>query len=105
MTSGPDPHQPTPDPTVRQAVVYVATVMGLAVAFIAAGGLIYDTVPLEIVIVFPLIVFAGTVGAGWWTYRTWQAGGRWQVWQGATWFLVAMFLVTLGSTGGALLDA
>ncbi|MGZ8179089.1 hypothetical protein ACXVUM_14265 [Williamsia sp. SKLECPSW1] len=80
------------------------SVFGFAIAFLVVGSLLYDPTPLWVLIVFPLLVFAGAVGALWWTFRMWQARGRWQVWQGASWFLLAVFLLSLGGTGGALMD-
>ncbi len=90
----------------------MVSVFAFAIAFLVVGAALYDPVPLWVLIVFPLLVFAGAVGALWWTFRTWQAErsaavaprGRWQVWQGASWFLLAMFLLSLGGTGGALMD-
>ncbi|GAA1456124.1 hypothetical protein [Williamsia maris] len=93
-----------PDPTFRQAATYAVTVIVVAALFLGIGAALYDPVPLVIIIVFPLLVLAGAVGALWWTFRTWQAKGRWQIWQGASWFLLALFLISLGGTGSALLD-
>ncbi len=92
------------DPTIGQAVTYAITVVIVAGSFLGAGIALYDPVPLVVVIVFPLLVLAGAIGALWWTFRTWQAHGRWQIWQGASWFLLALFLFALGGTGSALLD-
>ena len=93
-----------PDPTFRQAATYAVTVIIVAALFLGVGAALYDPVPLAIIIVFPLLVLAGAAGALWWTYRTWQAKGRWQIWQGASWLLLALFLISLGGTGSALLD-
>jgi protein-S-isoprenylcysteine O-methyltransferase Ste14 len=105
---------PRPDrgSTLRSAGIYVVSVFAFAIAFLVVGSLLYDPVPLWVLVVFPLLVFAGAVGALWRTFRMWQAErsaaitprGRWQVWQGAGWLLLAMFLLSLGGTGGALMD-
>jgi hypothetical protein len=46
------------------------------------------------------------LGGGWAfvrTIRVWRAGGRWWVWQGAGWFLLALMVVVLFMTApGAL---
>ncbi|WP_299575745.1 hypothetical protein [uncultured Williamsia sp.] len=83
-----------------------------AIAFLVVGSLLYDPVPVWVVIAFPLIVFAGALGSLWWTFRMWQSQrstatssrGPWQVWQGASWLLLALFLLSLGGTGGTLMD-
>ena len=50
------------------------------------------------------VMFIGAFGALWITYRTWRAGGRWQVWQGASWFLLAAAVMTMMATAPALLE-
>ncbi len=95
---------PETDPAIRQALTYAITILVVAALFVGVGAALYDPVPLAIIIVFPLIIMVGAGGALWWTYRTWQAKGRWQVWQGASWFLLAMFLLALGGTGSTLLE-
>lgn len=43
----------------------------------------------------PLILLAGGVGAFVRTIQIWRARGRWWIWQGAGWFLLALMLVVL----------
>ena len=92
-----------PDPTFRQAATYAITVIVIAALFLGVGGLLYDPVPLAIIIVpapgprrrgrralvdLPHLAGQGPLG----------------IWQGASWFLLALFLISLGGTGSALLD-
>jgi hypothetical protein len=51
----------------------------------------------------PLILFLGGVGAFVRTIQIWRASGRWWIWQGAGWFLLALMLVVLTMTGSAAL--
>ena len=46
----------------------------------------------------PLTLFLGAVWAFVRTIRVWHAQGRWWIWQGAGWFLLAVMLVTLVMT-------
>ncbi|WP_253900489.1 hypothetical protein [Mycobacterium asiaticum] len=43
----------------------------------------------------PLILLLGGIAAFVRTYRVWRMGGRWWVWQGVGWFLLALMLVVL----------
>ena len=51
----------------------------------------------------PLILFLGGLGAFIRTYQVWRASGRWWIWQGAGWFLLALMLLVLTITGSAAL--
>jgi len=85
----------------RAAVTYVLAVVALAaVAF--ACYVIPGGKPLLAAILVPVIVFGGGVGAFIQTYRVWKAGGTWVIWQGAGWFLFALFLMCLSVPGAAL---
>lgn len=84
------------------AVVYVVSVVAVAaVAFalyaLPGGRSVYSAV------LVPAIVFGGGLGAIVKTYRVWKAGGTWPIWQGAAWFLFALFLVCLSIPGTAML--
>ena len=46
----------------------------------------------------PLILLLGGLGAFIRTYQVWRAEGRWWIWQGAGWFLLALMLVVLTMT-------
>jgi hypothetical protein len=46
----------------------------------------------------PLILLAGGVAAFVRTIQIWRARGRWWIWQGAGWFLLALMLVVLMMT-------
>lgn len=53
-------------------------------------------------ILVPVISFMGGLGAFICTYQVWRAKGTWPIWQGAGWFLFALFLISLPLAGTAL---
>ena len=55
-----------------------------------------------IAVLVPGFLFLGGVGAFVQTYRVWRRGGTWPIWQGAGWFLFALFLLALPFAGAAL---
>ncbi len=75
-TEGPRPDRGS---TLRSAAVYVVSVFAFAIAFLVVGSVLYDPVPLWVLVVFPLLVFAGAVGALYWTFRCGRPNGprRW----------------------------
>ncbi|QTI70732.1 hypothetical protein [Gordonia polyisoprenivorans] len=98
---GPPPGPEAPSP-LRAAVTYGIVVIGLGlatllVALASSGGL-----RTALVVAAPIVVGVGALGGLWRTYTVWRAGGRWQVWQGAAWFLLATFVVFLFNTAPAL---
>ncbi|MXP22874.1 hypothetical protein GIY30_16150 [Gordonia sp. HNM0687] len=78
--------------------------IGLALLVLVAAGLTDGTARTALIVTAPIVVLVGAVAALWRTYRNWRAGGRWQVWQGASWFLLAMFIFFLFGTGPALVS-
>lgn len=79
--------------TFRAAVTYVVSVVVVAgVAF--AVAVIWHARIAGILV--PLSLFVGGVGAFVQTYRVWRVEGVWPIWQGAGWFLLAVFLLCLG---------
>lgn len=94
-TSGP----PAPGPsTLRRAVTYGVVIMSLAVAALCVASLSVDGIRTVLLLAAPAIVGLGGFGALWQTYTEWRHGGRWQVWQGVSWFLLAAFLFFLANT-------
>lgn len=77
----------------RAAVTYAVSVVVVAgLAF--ATAMIWHSRIAGILV--PLILFVGGVGAFVQTYRVWRVEGTWPIWQGAGWFLLAVFLLCLG---------
>ncbi|MGV9710777.1 hypothetical protein ACWDTI_08950 [Gordonia sp. NPDC003424] len=74
---------------------------GLAIVLVAWAST--DGLRTGLVVAAPIVVLIGALAALWRTYRCWRVGGRWQVWQGASWFLLSMFIVFLFSSAPALL--
>ncbi|MDF3282520.1 MULTISPECIES: hypothetical protein [unclassified Gordonia (in: high G+C Gram-positive bacteria)] len=96
---GPGPAQPS---TLRAAVTYGIVVIGLGLATLLVALASSDGLRTALVVAAPIVVGVGALGGLWRTYTVWRAGGRWQVWQGAAWFLLATFVVFLFSTAPAL---
>ena len=96
--------RPTDGTEIRQAVVHacVAVVFTIATYLVAMASA--DPLQTILVIATPIVMLIGALSCLWRTYRSWQLGGRWQIWQGASWFLLASFVVTLMSAAPALLD-
>lgn len=63
------------------------------------AGLSSDGLQTALAVAAPIVALLGGLTALWRTYRNWRRGGRWQVWQGASWFLLAFFIfVLMGSS-------
>lgn len=77
----------------RAAVTYVVSVVVVAGLAFAAAVIWHSRIAGILV---PLILFLGGVGAFVQTYRVWRVQGVWPIWQGAGWFLLAVFLLCLG---------
>lgn len=93
------------DPATRRAaIVYVAVVIGLAVAagtgilLVGRGTPAWAWLP-------PLILFGGGVGAFGKTYQVWRARGTWPIWHGAGWFLFTLMLVSLALPGAVITNS
>lgn len=80
---------------VRYAVA-VIVVAGVALAVYAF------TRAVAAAVLVPAVLFVGGVGAFIRTYQVWRAEGTWPIWQGAGWFLFALFLVSLPVAGSAI---
>lgn len=87
--------------TFRAAVTYVVAVVAVAAVAFACYA-IPGGKPLLAAVLVPTVLFLGGVGAFVQTYRLWRAEGTWVIWQGAGWFLFALFLVCLSVPGAAI---
>lgn len=98
------PQQPlSQEATVRQAVSYGAVVILVTLAVFFVAGASSGGLRTTLLIVGPAVMLIGAIGALWRTYKNWKSGGRWQIWQGASWFLLAAFIMTLMGTAPALM--
>lgn len=77
--------------------------IGFAIGALLVALASNDGLRTALIVIAPIIVLLGALAALWRTYRSWRSGGRWQVWQGASWFLLALFVVFLIGSGPALL--
>ncbi|MDY6810587.1 MAG: hypothetical protein SW127_16470 [Actinomycetota bacterium] len=84
---------------VRPAVVHGVTTLAIALIVVIVAGATDGAVETTLVVLAPLVVLVGALTALWRTYRSWRSGGRWQIWQGAAWFLLAMFIFFLSGVG------
>jgi hypothetical protein len=107
-TSGPDPVESRRTFTAAARFAAVVVVMALVVLGLALwwvhGCKSVGADPLAncgrlqrntLAIGAPLILFLGAIGACVRTIQVWRARGRWWIWQGAGWFLLALMLVVL----------
>ncbi|MGY1994538.1 hypothetical protein [Mycolicibacterium fortuitum] len=88
------------DPVVSRAAVRYA----VSVIAVAGLALVVYAFTKEVTagVLVPAVLFVGGLGAFIRTYQVWRAEGTWPIWQGAGWFLFALFLVTLPVAGSAL---
>ncbi|MCW4355530.1 hypothetical protein ONR57_19685 [Hoyosella sp. YIM 151337] len=96
--------------TFRGAAAYALTVT--AVALITMGALAVWTSPEDggadaaILTFVPAgVLLLGGIGAFVQTYRVWRRGGTWPLWQGAGWFLLALFFAYAALSSSALAGA
>lgn len=88
---------------IRRAVTHAIITIAFALACFAVAALSSDPLREVMIAAAPGVMFIGAFSALWTTYRTWRAAGRWQVWQGISWFLLAAAVMTMMSTAGVLL--
>lgn len=83
----------------RPAAIHFAVTFGLGIIFaITAGSVDGDGLTKTFILVSLIAVLLGTVGAMVRTYLSWRSGGRWQIWQGATWLMLGLSLLWFTST-------
>lgn len=100
-----DPREPRGTAAeLRKAAVTVGILIAFSLASVAVAAASSDALRTLLVIIAPIIVFLGALGVLRHTYRVWRARGRWQVWQGASWFLLAFFVIMLMNTAPILLE-
>lgn len=69
--------------------------VALAAVVLAVGMTFSGGVQTSLLITSLVIAFVGAMIAAFRTFRSWQARGRWQFWQGAMWFLMFFTLVLM----------
>ena len=78
----------------RPAVAHFAATIGLAMLLAVIAATVDSTGATKALALASLIVMLlGTLTAMVRTYLSWRADGRWQIWQGATWFLLGLSLL------------
>ena len=81
-------------PTTRKAIGYGAAVIVVAAIAFALFALV-DRSSVALAASVPAVLLIGGIGALVKAFLTWRQGGQWFAWQGAGWFLLALFLVCL----------
>lgn len=84
---------------VRSAIVHGVATLVIALIVATVAGATDGTAETALIVLAPIVVLIGALTALWRTYRSWRSGGRWQIWQGAAWFLLAMFIFFLSGVG------
>lgn len=84
MTS-PRPSRPARDAALHILVTFAAGIVMLIVA-VSTSGTVHDA----FIIAGPVVVGLGALTAMIRTAIAWRANVGWQVWQGASWFLLAL---------------
>lgn len=93
--------------TFRGAATYALSVAAVALLIMGAfflwgspeeggaGAVLITFVPAGVLLL-------GGIGAFVQTYRVWREGGTWVLWQGAGWFLLALFFAYAAASSSAL---
>jgi len=87
--------------------VAVHVIVTVAFTFGLIGVALASSSPMRTVLfaASPIVALLGALAMLWRTYRVWRNEGRWQVWQGGSWFLLAFFVITLFGTAGELVES
>ncbi|MEO9330420.1 hypothetical protein [Gordonia aurantiaca] len=82
--------------------VAITVVFGLALVVVA----LFSSSPLDtaLIVAAPVVVLVGAVSMLVRTYRVYKRNGRWQLWQGGSWFLLCYFVVILFASAPALVE-
>ncbi|MGB3698087.1 MAG: hypothetical protein WBA05_11700 [Gordonia sp. (in: high G+C Gram-positive bacteria)] len=90
---------------IRDAAIHVCITIVLGVAVLIAAMNTVGGLHTALILASPSVVIAGTIAAMVRTYLNWRADGRWQIWQGATWFLLGLSLLWFtGALPSAIVD-
>ena len=83
---------------IRAAVTQVAITVVLALIALVVAGYTADGTRTAFIVVAAAIMVLGSFAAMFRTWLVWRAGGRWQVWQGASWFLLSATILWVFTT-------
>lgn len=95
MQPDPGPSPEPRNPELRGALLHVAVTAGLTIVLLIVGMSFSGTPETVLLAIAPVLPFIGALIAVRKTFRLWKSRGRWQVWQGAMWFLMMMTVVML----------
>ncbi|MCZ4537111.1 hypothetical protein WDY80_06450 [Gordonia hongkongensis] len=101
MTS-PLPQNGTNDFRAIMIHIGITVALGLGLLFLAHAS--SDPLQTVLVVASPVVVLLGASTMLYRTYRVWKRNGRWQVWQGAAWFLLFFFIVMLFNSAPVLFE-
>ena len=88
----------TPDNPIRAAFWHGGVTVALALLLLIGGGVAEGGVQTALIVAAMTVMIIGSFAAMIRTWLVWRAHGRWQVWQGATWFLLAATILWVFTT-------
>ena len=89
---------------LRAVIVHVIVTVGFAIGLAAVGAASSTPLSTVLFVASPIVALLGALAMLWRTYRVWRRAGRWQLWQGGSWFLLAFFVVMLFGSAPALVN-
>ncbi|ATD72935.1 MULTISPECIES: hypothetical protein [Gordonia] len=107
MTS-PTPNSPTPkngNNDFRAIVIHIAITVAFGLGLLIVAHASSQSLQNALFVVAPVVVLIGAIAMLVRTYRVWKAGGRWQLWQGGSWFLLVFFIVMLFNSAPVLFES
>ncbi|GAC84195.1 hypothetical protein GP2_019_00120 [Gordonia paraffinivorans NBRC 108238] len=88
----------------REIATHVAITAVFGLALVVVAGFSSDPLQTALIVAAPVVVLVGAISMLVRTYRVYRRGGRWQLWQGGSWFLLAFFIVMLFGSAPALFE-
>ncbi|MFT4085749.1 MAG: hypothetical protein QM658_01115 [Gordonia sp. (in: high G+C Gram-positive bacteria)] len=88
---------------LRAVVIHGGVVIVIALVLLLIGLPLSGGARTGVLVASESVVIVGALSALVRTYLVYRAGGRWQIWQGGSWFLLATFLVWTFTIGPAIM--
>lgn len=89
---------------MRGAVTHALVTIGFSFGVLIVGAFSSETLRNVLLLIAPAIMLIGGLAALVRTYLAYRRGGRWGIWQGASWFLLTLAVVMFFSTGTLVLN-
>lgn len=78
---------------LRDAAIHVCITLVVGIAVLIAAANTTGGLSTVLLLTSAGLVILGTLASMVRTYLNWRAGGRWQIWQGASWLLLGLSLL------------